>query len=103
MSENKAFLDSLDTSQRAKIVKIIKRYADFGYIRNKEQFKKVEGCLWEFKEYQTRILMYHCSTRGRIALTHGFVKKKDKVPRNQIDRATEIKNEYDSIRKGWGL
>ena len=93
----------MDKSQRAKILKIIKRYADFGSIQNKEQFKKVEGCFWEFKEYQTRILMYQCSTRGHIALTHGFFKKGDKIPRNQIERAIHIKQEYDLIRKEWHL
>lgn len=98
--ESKDFLNSLDISNRAKIIKIIKRYADFGIIYNREQFKKIEGSIWEFKEYQTRILMYHCAP-GCIALTHGFIKKRGRIQRGEIERAIQIKNEYDLIGKEW--
>jgi phage-related protein len=100
ISESQGFLDGLDRSLRAKIVRIIKRHADFGRIRNKEHFRKVEGDIWEYKEFQRRILMYHCGP-GHIALTHGFEKKGNKTPRNQIDRANQIMIEYNRIRKGF--
>lgn len=99
--ESKVFLDSLTVSDRAKIIKNIKRFANAGKIRNREKFKKVEGTdFWEFKEFQTRILMYYCA-RGHIALTHGFVKKGDRIPKQQIERAYTIKEEYELIRKRW--
>jgi phage-related protein len=95
-------LDSLDYSKKAKILKIIKRYADFGRISNREQFKKVEGCIWEFKAYQTRIFMYHCA-KGCVALTHGMTKKGRKIPHGEIAKGIRIKKEYDEIRKGLHL
>ena len=96
--ESKNFLDSLNRPERAKIIKIIKRLADYGVVHNREQYKKVEGNIWEFKEYQTRILMYHCA-RGCIALTNGFFKKGKRIPSEQIKRAITIQGEYDQIRQ----
>lgn len=100
ISESRRFLDDLNKPLRAKIVKIIKRFADAGWIRNSEQFKKVEGAIWEFKEFQRRILMYYCAP-GCTALTHGFKKKGNRIPKGQIDRAKQIMLEYDEIRKGF--
>jgi len=99
-SESKRFIDDLSKPLKAKIIKIIKRFADFGWVRNREQFKKVERDIWEFKEFQRRILMYHCA-HGCIALTHGFEKKGNRIPRSQIERAKQIMLEYNEIRKGF--
>lgn len=92
------FLNSLNARKKAKIFRIIKRFADFGSITNKDLFKKVEGELWEFKNYQTRLIMYHCGC-GAIALTHGFTKKGQKIKKKHITRANRIKQEYQTIRK----
>lgn len=97
---SKDFLDSLDNLNRAKIAKIIKKFANVGKVWNTEQFKKIEGTdFWEFKSFQIRIPMYHCS-RGKVALTHGFKKKGDKIPEGQIEKAKLIREEYNSIRGG---
>lgn len=101
-SKSRKFLKSLEKKKRAKISSVIQRYADFGHINNPEQFKKVEGKLWEFKAFQVRIFMYHCAPKT-IALTHGFHKKKDKIPSSQIKRAERIMLEYNTIRKGLKL
>ena len=98
--DSKTFLDSLDVAPRTKILRIIKRYADYGIIHNKTKLKKLEGRIWEFKEFQTRIYWYHCAPE-RIALTHGFIKKKRKIPKEQLDKAIKISEIYDEIRKGW--
>ncbi len=98
VSDSNSFIEGLEIRQKAKITAIIKRYANFGVIKDDKKFKKLEGNLWEFKDYQTRVIMYHCA-RGVIALTHGFIKKSPKTPKTEIDRANRIKGEYDSIRK----
>jgi len=97
---SKDFLHSLDNLNRAKIVKIITKFAKVGKIWNTEQFKKIEGTdFWEFKCFQIRVPMYHCS-RGIIALTHGFRKKGDKIPEGQMEKTKRIREEYNSIRRG---
>lgn len=99
-SESKLFIESLDVGSKVKIISLIKRFANFGIIKNKEQFKKVEGKIFEFKQYQTRVMMYFCA-KGCIALTHGFIKKSQKSPSNEIDRAKKIMQEYKEVRKGF--
>ena len=101
-SESEDFLDSMTVPDRAKIMKLIKRLANVGRIYNKEQFEKIEGKIWQFKHYQTRILMYYLAGQ-RFALTHGYYKKGKRTPKPEIERANQIMNEYDEIRKGMEL
>ena len=42
--------------------------------------------------------MFH-TERGHIALANGFIKKQDKIPKREIDRAKRIKSEYEKIRE----
>jgi len=104
-SKVKKFLDELkatDKRRAAKITSLVHSYASSGRIENDQQFKKLKGGnkLYEFKDFQVRVLMYHCGP-GVIALTHGFKKKDDNTPQVEIDRGENISNEYDKIRKGF--
>jgi phage-related protein len=93
------FLDGLSDSKMAKIIKIIKRLADYGKINNREQFKKVEDDIWEFKGFQTRMPCYF--KKGmRVVITHGFIKKEDHIGSAQIERTKRIRDEYERITKG---
>jgi phage-related protein len=63
--------------------------------------KKLHNDIWEFRTkcggLQIRLLAFWDKTDNQKTLvfaTHGFVKKADKVPKNEIDRAIRIKNEY---------
>ncbi|AEB10083.1 type II toxin-antitoxin system RelE/ParE family toxin [Desulfobacca acetoxidans] len=90
------FLENeLSKAERAKIAAIIKRYAEFGKINNRKQFKKIEGeDFWEFKSFQIRIFCYF-KTEGRVVLTHGCKKKDQKLRRAEIERMKRIKMEYE--------
>ncbi len=98
--DTEQFLNKLDIKERAKITSLIKRYADYGRISNTEKFKKIEGPFWEFKNFQTRIIMYNFG-EGVIVLTHGLTKKTDKLARKEIDKAKLIKDEYDEVRRAF--
>ncbi len=51
------------------------------------------GC-FEFKSFQIRMpFAYAKSERGLILITHGFVKKKAKTPKDEIARAWRIYEE----------
>ncbi len=93
-------IDLFIIPEQTKILRIINRYADFGKISNKQLFHKVEGDIWEFKNFQVRILMYHSENRI-IVLTHGFKKKKDKIPPKEIVRSNNIMEEYERVKGGW--
>ena len=98
-----AFLTKkLDKRRLSKIIVLIQKYADTGKIINNQQFKKLRGQtrLSEFKDFQVRVLMYHYGP-GLIVLTHGFIKRTDNTPQNEIDRGERIAKDYDKIRKGF--
>ena len=64
-------------------------------------FKKLQNDIWEFRTkfagLQIRLLAFWDKTDGKRTLvfaTHGFVKKVDKVPSNEIDRAIRIRKKY---------
>ncbi len=63
--------------------------------------KKLQQDIWEFRTkyagLQIRLLAFWDKTdhtKTLVLATHGFIKKVDKVPKNEIDRAIRIKNEY---------
>lgn len=64
-------------------------------------FKKLKKDIWEFRtQYlglQIRLLAFWDKTGDKETLviaTHGFIKKIDKVPDNEIARAVKIKEKY---------
>lgn len=64
-------------------------------------FKKLNKDIWEFRTVysgiQIRLLAFWDKTNGQETLvmaTHGFIKKVDKVPTNEINRAERIRENY---------
>jgi len=84
-----AFLDGLKPSDQAKMIALLKRAADMGWmnINNREKFKKIADGWFEFKCHQIRMLCYHIG--HDLILTHGFIKEEGRFPceRDQTRRA----------------
>ncbi len=64
-------------------------------------FKKLQKEIWEFRVryagQQIRLLAFWDKTDTKETLvfaTHGFIKKVDKVPANEIERAENIRKKY---------
>ncbi len=64
-------------------------------------FKKLQNDIWEFRTIfaglQIRLLAFWDKTDDTDTLvfaTHGFIKKVDKVPKNEIERAVRIREQY---------
>lgn len=64
-------------------------------------FKKLQNDIWEFRTkyagLQIRLLAFWDKADGKETLviaTHGFIKKVDKVPSNEIERAVRIRTKY---------
>ena len=76
------------------------RLADHGRIYDERKFKHLTGTsqLFEFKVGQSRVISFFF-LGGRVVLTHGFVKKKKKTPKGEIDRAENIKREFEERLK----
>ncbi|MDH7460396.1 type II toxin-antitoxin system RelE/ParE family toxin [Chitinophagaceae bacterium 26-R-25] len=64
-------------------------------------FKKLQKEIWEFRTtfagVQIRLLAFwdkDDETETLVFATHGFIKKVDKVPANEIERAINIRTKY---------
>lgn len=68
-------------------------------------FKKLKGEIWEFRtKYggnEIRLLAFWDKTDAKETLvlaTHGFIKKVDKVPGKEIERAENIRAKYSKYK-----
>jgi phage-related protein len=68
-------------------------------------FKKLQNDIWEFRTkfagLQIRLLAFWDKTDNKQTLviaTHGFIKKVDKVPAGEIERASRLRDRYFSNR-----
>jgi phage-related protein len=97
------FLESLDKKHSAKIFYNIRKAQKEN---DPELFKKLNDDIWEFRTLyqglQYRLLAFWDKTDSDNTLvitTHGFVKKRSKVPENEILKADKQKKAYFEIKE----
>lgn len=94
------FLDSLSIKERAKIFAYIEKLVELknNAIQPKENLSKhLEDGIFELRvSFENRISrsFYFYEVERQIIFTHGFVKKEQKTPKSEIERAK-------TIRKSW--
>src|SRR5690606_7388293 len=105
LEEAKDFLDGIDEKARDKIVYNIWRARS---TNDKELFKKLQDEIWEFrtkyKKTYYRLFAFWDKTDKTdtvVISTHGLIKKTDKIPKSEIDRAEKSREKYfkDKIKK----
>ena len=93
----KEFLMSLDDKMRAKIVRAISRLERNG-IELREPFSKhLEDGIFELRaSFSSNIsrVLYFFFTGRTIILTNGFIKKTQKTPRAEINKAKRYRDDY---------
>ncbi|MBU1486796.1 type II toxin-antitoxin system RelE/ParE family toxin [bacterium] len=93
------FLESLSLKERAKIFAYIDKLVELknSGIQPKENLSKhlVEGIFELRVSFENRISrsLYFYAAEKKIIFTHGFVKKVQKTPKNEIDKAKSIRKE----------
>lgn len=90
------FLNTLDIKVKDKILYDIMKSQ---YEINNELFKKLTDNIWEFRtRYQGmayRLLAFwDKDMKALVIATHGFIKKKQKTPSNEIKRAEDLMKKY---------
>ena len=98
MTEADEFIASLDPKVAKKVLYAI----DLAEQTNDPKlFKKLQRGIWEFRFLyggkQIRLLAFWDKTDRKETLviaTHRFIKKVDKVPSNEIERALKIRTNY---------
>jgi phage-related protein len=96
----KEFVESLGEGDQAKVYALFRMFGDTGKITNPEKFKRIEGTeFYEFKSFQIRMPCFFMPS-GRVVVTHGFKKQKDRIPNAEMNRARRIKAEHISREGG---
>lgn len=102
-SEADAFLDTLRQDVKDKIIYNVDKVAN-GYM-DKDLFKKLDDTdIWEFrtlyKGIQYRLLAFWDTDAETLVIaTHGFVKKTQKNPRKEINKAEAVRILYFNSKK----
>ena len=102
MEEANQFIAELDP----KTIKKILYNIDLAEQTNDPKlFKKLQNDIWEFRTkfggVQIRLLAFWDKSNNKETLviaTHGFIKKVDKVPVNEINRAERLRIKYFSSK-----
>ena len=88
------FFDGLAQLDKAKLMALFRIAGDHGKFFNPEKFGDLGGGLFEFKSFHIRMpFAYAKNERRLILITHGFIKKKAKAPKEEIARAWRIYEE----------
>lgn len=92
------FLDGIDEKARQKILFNIDKAK---VKRDNTLFKKLTSDIWEFRtlynKKQYRLFAFWDKTNNKVTFviaTHGIVKKTQKTPKKEIEKATELMNRY---------
>lgn len=91
------FLSSLDDKVKSKIAYNIGKSM---YFIDKELFKKLENSeIWEFRtlynKQSYRLFAFWDSDENKLVIaTHGIVKKTQKTPKKEIEKAEAIRRKY---------
>ena len=101
LEDAKVFLDSLDDKPRDKIVYNIWKSKS---IKDDELLKKLEDDIWEFRTLYNKIAyrlfaFWDETEKSMIVATHGIVKKTDKTPKKEIEKAKQLRIEYLKSKK----
>ena len=91
------FLDSLDVKMRGKLVMTLKVLQEQGNRLREPYSKHLEDGIFEVRGKVgsdiSRVL-YFFYYGGRIILTNGFIKKTQKTPRNELEKAKLCRQDF---------
>lgn len=92
------FLDTLDEKVRDKVIYNIQKAR---FSNDIELFKKLQDEIWEFRTLYNRShirLFAFWDKSGEqetvVISTHGFIKKTDKIPTAELEKAKRIRKQY---------
>ena len=98
LEEAQLFLESLGEKERNKILYNIRKAQ---YINNNELFKKLNENIWEFrtlynsKAFRLFAFWDNLNKKDTVVIsTHGILKKTQKTPTQEIEKAENIRREY---------
>ena len=98
----KEFLLSLNKKMRAKMAGTVVILQDYGYELREPYSKHLEEGIFELRaKVGTDIsrVLYFFVIEHKIILTNGFIKKTQKTPKKEIEKAKKYRNDYLSRKE----
>lgn len=92
-TDGEEFYKSLNDSTRKSFLFLFKALGDLGQIKNKTNFNFEGDKLFAFKNGQIRFTCFFANKK--VVITHGFIKKQDKIPANEKNKALKLKKLYE--------
>lgn len=93
----KDFLNSLDVKMQAKMIRTIEILQNNGHDLREPYSKQLEDGIFELRAKVgsdiSRVLYFFVIGK-KVILTNGFIKKTQKTPKNEIERAKEYRADY---------
>lgn len=99
----KKYYDSASRSVRLKLLALAKRMAEHGKIFDDTKYRIVDKNkkIYEFKPKAERFFNFFCKGK-KIIITNAYLKKGQKVNQQELDRAIDLKKDYEIRAKGGG-
>lgn len=88
------YYNSLESSQRIKLLYLLKRMGDIGKINDSTKFNNEGDKIFAFKPKPDRFLCFF-ESNGKIILTNAFRKKQQKLPETEKEKALAYKKSYE--------
>lgn len=88
------FYNSLDEKIKNKFRFLFTRMEEFGKISDPTKFNAEPDGFYCFKYEQVRFIAF--MDKEKIILTHGFIKKEQKLPARELEKARVARREYEN-------
>lgn len=92
-SQSLEYFQSLDDTQKSKAIALFMRMGDIGKIFDKTKFRNEGDKIFAFKPMPDRFLSFF-NVGKVIVITNAFVKKCDKLPKEEKERALRHMKDY---------
>ena len=90
----KDFMMSLERKEAKKISECIRLLGEEGFNLKEPYIKKIVNTdLWELRPRDKRVMFFYFKA-NKIVLLSAFVKKTQKTPKKEIERAAKYMNDY---------
>ena len=87
------FFNGLSPIEQQKFFHLVKRIGDFGFISDKTKFRNEDDGIYAFKPQPNRFLSFFYEG-GKIIITNAFVKKSQKLKKQDKDCAISARADY---------
>ena len=89
------YFNEMTLLDQVKSLALFKRFSDFGEIRDKTKFNFEGDGIYAFKPKPHRFLCFFVKGK-KLIITNGFIKKSDKLPKNEKEKALKRREDYET-------